>query len=142
MDYTVIGDGVNLSARLESATKEYGCDIILSESTYELCRDRIWVRELDRIRPKGKSQPVSIYELIGEADMPLNDATRRLLDCYEAGRHAYINRDFRKALTYFYDAYHIKPTDQAVIAHLERSKNYLENPPSEMWDGVHTMTTK
>jgi adenylate cyclase len=142
MDYTVIGDGVNLSARLESATKEYGCDIILSESTYELCRDRIWVRELDRIRPKGKSQPVSIYELIGEADMPLNDATRRLLDCYEAGRHAYINRDFRKALTYFYEAYHIKPTDQAVIAHLERSKNYLENPPSEMWDGVHTMTTK
>jgi adenylate cyclase len=142
MDYTVIGDGVNLSARLESATKEYGCDIILSESTYNLCSDRIWVRELDRIRPKGKSQPVSIYELIGEIDIPLNDATRRLLDCYEAGRHAYINRDFRKALTYFYDAYQIKPSDQAVIAHLERSKNYLENPPPDAWDGVHTMTTK
>ncbi len=142
MDYTVIGDGVNLSARLESATKDYGCDVILSESTYNLCRDRIWVRELDRIRPKGKSQPVSIYELIGEVDIPLNDATRRLLDCYEAGRHAYINRDFRKALTYFYDAYQIKPSDQAVLAHLERSKNYLENPPPEAWDGVHTMTTK
>lgn len=142
MDYTVIGDGVNLSARLEGATKEYGCDIILSESTYNLCRDRIWVRELDRIRPKGKSQPVSIYELIGEVETPLNDATRKLLDYYEAGRHAYINRDFRKALTHFSAAYHIKPTDQAVIAHLERSQNYLENPPPEYWDGVHTMTTK
>jgi adenylate cyclase len=64
------------------------------------------------------------------------------LDCYEAGRHAYINRDFRKALTYFYDAYQIKPSDQAVLAHLERSKNYLENPPPDAWDGVHTMTTK
>ncbi|CAA9210776.1 Adenylate cyclase [uncultured Coleofasciculus sp.] len=142
MDYTVIGDGVNLSARLEGATKEYGCDIILSESTYNLCRDRIWVRELDRIRPKGKSQPVSIYELIGEVDVPLNDATRRLLDFYEAGRNAYINRDFHKAISYFGEAYQIKPTDQAIIAHLQRSKNYLENPPPPYWDGVHTMTTK
>ncbi|HBL12564.1 MAG TPA: adenylate/guanylate cyclase domain-containing protein, partial [Cyanobacteria bacterium UBA11162] len=66
MDYTVIGDGVNLSARLESVTKEYGCDIILSEFTYNLCRDRIWVRELDKIRVKGKHQAVSIYELIGD----------------------------------------------------------------------------
>jgi adenylate cyclase len=142
MDYTVIGDGVNLSARLESATKEYGCDIILSEYTYNLCRDRIWVRELDKIRVKGKNQAVSIYELIDDADMPLNDLTKRFLDFYEAGRHAYINRDFQKALTYFHEAHSLKPKDQAVITHLERATNYLENPPADFWDGVHTMTTK
>jgi adenylate cyclase len=142
MDYTVIGDGVNLSARLESATKEYGCDIILSEYTYNLCRDRIWARELDKIRVKGKNQAVSIYELIGEADVPLNEKTKTFLHLYEEGRHAYLNRDFRKALTYFENAYHLKPTDLAVIAHLERAKNYLDNPPPDSWNGVHMMTTK
>jgi adenylate cyclase len=142
MDYTVIGDGVNLSARLESATKEYGCDIILSEYTYTLCRDRIWVRELDKIRVKGKNQAVSIYELIGESDIPLNDTTRRFLDFYATGRDAYINRDFQKAIACFDEAHKLRSNDQAVIIHLERAKNYLHNPPPEGWDGVHTMTTK
>lgn len=142
MDYTVIGDGVNLSARLESVTKEYGCDIILSEFTYDLCRDRIWVRELDKIRVKGKNQAVSIYELIGENDMPINDSTKKFLDLYAAGRQAYINRDFAQGITYFDEARQLKPTDQPVLIHLERSKKYLQNPPPEFWDGVHTMTTK
>lgn len=143
MDYTVIGDGVNLSARLESATKEYGCDIILSESTYNLCCDHIWVRELDRIRVKGKNQAVKIYELIGESDMPLNDKAKRFLDLYEAGRGAYLKRDFYKALSYFEQAYPLRPpTDQAVVIHLERAKYYRDNPPPEGWDGVHTLTTK
>jgi adenylate cyclase len=142
MDYTVIGDGVNLSARLESATKEYGCDIILSEYTYNLCRDRIWVRELDRIRVKGKNQAVSIYELIGETDTPLNTLSRRFLDLYQAGRQAYLNRDFQKAIALFEEAYPLKPSsDQAVLIHLERSKYYRDNPPPDVWDGVHTMTT-
>jgi adenylate cyclase len=142
MDYTVIGDGVNLSARLESATKEYGCDIILSEYTYNLCRDRICVRELDRIRVKGKNQAVSIYELIGEVDMHLNDRKKTFLDLYAAGRHAYLSRDFQKAIAYFSDASQLQPTDQAVSAHLDRAKSYLNQPPPEFWDGVHIMTTK
>lgn len=142
MDYTVIGDGVNLSARLESATKEYGCDIILSEYTYNLCRDRIWVRELDRIRVKGKNQAVSIYELIGESDTPLNTLARRFLDLYQAGREAYLNRDFNKAIALFEEAYPLKPpSDQAVLIHLQRSQYYRDNPPPDIWDGVHTMTT-
>jgi len=142
MDYTVIGDAVNLSARLESVTKEYGCDIILSEFTYNLCSDRIWVRELDKIRVKGKTQAVSIYELIGTTDMPLNDITKRSLELYEAGRCAYLNRDFQKAIAYFTQIHQLKPSDKAVLTQLERSNIYLENPPSDDWDGVYTMTTK
>lgn len=142
MDYTVIGDGVNLSARLESVTKEYGCDIILSEFTYNLCRDRIWVRELDKIRVKGKNQAVSIYELIGEINTPLNDKTKQFLDLYAHGRQAYINRDFAQAITHFESARQLKSNDQPVLIHLERAKNYIDNPPPDFWDGVHTMTTK
>lgn len=142
MDYTVIGDAVNLSARLESVTKEYGCDIILSEFTYNLCREHIWVRELDKIRVKGKTQAVSIYELIGTTDMPLNENTKRSLELYEAGRRAYLNRDFQEAIAYFAKTLQLKPSDKAIITQLERSRKYLEHPPSDDWDGVYTMTTK
>ncbi|NEP25675.1 adenylate/guanylate cyclase domain-containing protein [Moorena sp. SIO3I6] len=142
MDYTVIGDGVNLSARLESVTKEYGCDIILSEYTYNLCRDRIVVRELDQIRVKGKNQAVRIYELIGKTDVSLSDNRKRFLDLYQAGRNAYIKRDFQQALKYFTDALEIQPNDRPVKLHINRAKNYCDHPPDDSWDGVYTMTTK
>ena len=141
MDYTVIGDGVNLSARLESVTKEYGCDIILSEFTYELCRDRIWVRELDKIRVKGKNEAVSIYELVGDRQEALEAQTAEFLELYSAGRSAYVNREFRQAIQHFRAARQLQ-FDRAVEVHLERAGFYLTNPPPLTWDGVHTMTTK
>jgi adenylate cyclase len=142
MDYTVIGDGVNLSSRLESVTKEYGCDIILSQYTYELCSDKIWVRELDIIRVKGKNQAVNIYELIGDRRQPLDGKKIKILELYEAGRHAYLARDFKKALVYFTQIQDIDQTDRVVAVYLERCFNYLKNPPPETWDGVHIMTSK
>lgn len=142
MDYTVIGDGVNLSSRLESVTKEYGCDIILSEYTYDLCRDRIRVRELDKIRVKGKTTAVNIYELISDMDTPIDSTMEKFLDLYHLGRKAYMAMNFPQAIAYFLDAQQLQPNDQAVNIHLERANFYLENPPSQPWDGVHTMTSK
>lgn len=142
MDYTVIGDGVNLSSRLEGVTKEYACDIILSEYTYKLCCDRIWVRELDKIRVKGKHEAVKIYELIGNRNHPLDDSMQEFLAHYQVGREAYLARDFQRAITNFELAQKIRACDQAVTIHLERSHKYLIDPPPESWDGVHTMTTK
>jgi len=142
MDYTVIGDGVNLSSRLESVTKEYGCDIVLSEFTYELCRERIWVRELDKIRVKGKNRPVSIFELIGDRHEALPSQSEDFLDLYIAGRTAYTKMEFQQALKYFSAAQELRETDQAVEVHLRRIEDYLRNPPPEDWDGVHTMTSK
>ncbi|GAX44516.1 adenylate cyclase [Tolypothrix sp. NIES-4075] len=142
MDYTVIGDGVNLSSRLEGVTKEYGCDIILSEFTYHLCSHRIWVRELDRIRVKGKHQAVNIYELIGDRSTPLNNTTHEFLSHYHAGRAAYLSRHFKEAIACFQAAKRIRPTDQAVNIHLERARNYQQTPPPTSWDGVWTMVAK
>ena len=142
MDYTVIGDGVNLSSRLEQITKQYGCDIVLSEFTYELCPDSIWVRELDKVRVKGKQQGVSIYELIGDRSLPLTPKTLQFLTLYKKGRLAYLNRDFQEAITYFQNAGEIRPSDRAVEIYIERSLNYLKNPPPKNWDGIFTMTTK
>ncbi|MBD2165301.1 GAF domain-containing protein [Calothrix membranacea FACHB-236] len=142
MDYTVIGDGVNLSSRLEAVTKEYGCDIILSEFTYQLCSDRIWTRQLDKIRVKGKYQAVNIYELIGDRTQPLDDATQEFLFYYQSGRMAYLARNFTRAIACFEAAKNLRPQDQAVNIHLERSYNYQKTPPHDSWDGVWTMTNK
>ncbi|WP_413174144.1 GAF domain-containing protein [Anabaena azotica] len=142
MDYTVIGDGVNLSSRLEGVTKEYGCDIILSEFTYNLCGDRLWVRQLDRIRVKGKHQAVDIYELIGDRTTPLDANTQEFLYHYDAGRAAYVSRNFTQAIASLEIAKRIRPTDQAVHTHLERAYNYQKTPPPTSWDGVWTMVTK
>ncbi|WP_445634988.1 Adenylate cyclase [Nostoc sp. DSM 114161] len=142
MDYTVIGDGVNLSSRLEGVTKEYGCDILLSEFTYQLCSDRIWVRQLDRIRVKGKHQAVDIYELIGDRTTPLDANTQEFLFHYHTGRSAYLSRNFSQAIACFEAAKRIKPKDQPVNIHLERACNYQQTPPPESWDGVWTMIAK
>ncbi|MDZ7951005.1 GAF domain-containing protein [Nostoc sp. DedQUE09] len=142
MDYTVIGDGVNLSSRLEAVTKDYGCDIILSEFTYQLCNDRIWVRQLDKIRVKGKHQAVNIYELIGDRNTPLDANTQEFLFHYHTGRDAYLSRNFSQAIASFESAKSIQPQDQAVDIHLERARNYQQTPPPESWDGIWTMLTK
>jgi adenylate cyclase len=142
MDYTVIGDGVNLSSRLEGVTKEYGCDIILSEFTYNLCSDRILVRQLDRIRVKGKHQAVDIYELISDRSTPLDAKTEEFLYHYDAGRAAYVSQNFTKAIACFEKAKDIRLHDQAVNTHLERAYNYKKTPPPKSWDGVWTMTEK
>ena len=142
MDYTVIGDGVNLSARLESITKQYGCDIVLSEHTYELCREQVWVRELDLIRVKGKLKPVKIYELISDRASPISESMLTFLELYRKGREAYKAREFHLAISLFDKAQAIEPHDQAVSIHLERAQSYIQRPPAEDWDGVHVMTTK
>lgn len=142
MDYTVIGDAVNLSSRLEQLTKEYGCDIILSEFTYSLCSDRIWVRELDKVRVKGQNQPVGIYELLQSSSEPIDGETQRFLELYKNGRDAYIARNFQQAINFFEAALTIRQNDKPVEVHIERSLNYLKVSPPDDWDGVHTMVRK
>ena len=142
MDYTVIGDGVNLSSRLEGVTKEYGCDIIISEFTYNLCSDRLWVRQLDKIRVKGKHQSVNIYQLISDRSTPLDANTQEFLHHYHAGRNAYVSRDFTQAISCFKSAQAIEPKDKAVKIHLERAYEYQQIPPPNSWDGVWTMSAK
>ena len=143
MEYTVIGDGVNLSSRLEGVTKQYGCDIVMSEHTYERCRDLVWVRELDLTRVKGKTKPVKIYELIGNRQSyELDQQTQDFLDLYHQGRKAYTSQKFTRALDIFTRAKVMRPHDKAVAVHIARIHSYMENPPPKDWDGVYVMTTK
>jgi adenylate cyclase len=142
MDYTVIGDGVDISSRLEGITKEYGCDIILSEYTYQFCQEMVWVRELDRVCVKGKTKPIRIYELIGERSQALNALTADFIGLYQLGRNAYVSRDFAKATQWFKEAQRLKPHDRSVQIHLNRIQYWLANPPAEDWDGVYVLANK
>lgn len=147
MDYTVIGDGVDISSRLEGVTKQYGdlehsCNIILSEFTYHYCKDFVWARELDRIRVKGKVKPISIYELIGDRATPLSDELYDFLDAYNMGQQAYRDRRFQDAIRFFEKAKRLRPNDRTLELHLERAHSFVLTPPPANWDGVHTLTMK
>jgi adenylate cyclase len=145
MEFTAIGDGVNLCARLESASKQYGTDIIISEYTYAACKDRVWVRELDRIRVKGKNKAVSVYELVGLQTETIPDIKKQQIDLYREGREHYLNRRFTKALAAFGSILEdIDNKDKSSELHLQRINHWLSNPPTdETWqEGIWTMTEK
>jgi adenylate cyclase len=99
-------------------------------------------RELDKTRVKGKTQAVSIYELIGLAGDRVDSDLDRFLELYHCGRKAYSQRHFRKALDYFLAARELHPQDRGTLLHIQRSQNYLSSPPPESWDGIYTMTAK
>ncbi len=143
MEFTAIGDGVNLGSRLEGASKLYGTDIVISETTFRPCCDRVWARELDYIRVKGKNRPVAIYELVGLQGEPLSDAWKRKIEVYQQGRNFYLARQFRKAMNEFaLVVEELDKKDKASLLHLDRCQYWLQNAPAEDWDGSWTMTEK
>jgi adenylate cyclase len=142
MEFTAIGDGVNLGSRLESASKIYGTDIIISGRTYKPCASRIRARELDYIRVKGKDQPVEVYELIGYQDDVISDKQQRLIDHYHKGRDYFKKRDFPMAMAEFGQVLSLDKENKAANLHLDRCQKCLQEPPKDDWDGSWTLTEK
>jgi adenylate cyclase len=143
MEFTAIGDGVNLGSRLEGASKQYGTDIIISESTYRPCCDRIWARELDYIKVKGKTKPVSIYELVGLRSDPLSAEQEQKIQHYQQGLVYCRERKFRKALNEFAIILEdIDNQDKATLLYMDRCQYWLQNHPAEDWDGSWALTEK
>lgn len=141
-DYTVMGDDVNLASRLEGANKQYGTRIMISESTYILAGDRLLVRVLDTIRVKGKTKPTKVFELIGRKDDPESIDRMQKLKHYFKGLNEYNSRNFEKALAHFDLSIQQLPDDRPSWTYFERCQFYLNNPPSEDWDGVFELKTK
>jgi adenylate cyclase len=141
LSYTVIGDEVNLGARLEAANKYYGTYTMISERTYELARDHIEARELDMIRVVGKEKPVKVYELIDrKGEIP--EAKREVLKLYEDGLRMYRKKEWHKAKAMFQKALSKDPHDGPSLTYIESCKIYAQDPPPENWDGVYTLTAK
>ncbi len=139
--YTVMGDTVNLSSRLESGGKQYGVRILISEQTYQMAADAIDVREIDSIRVMGKTEPARVYELLGRRGSI--DATRASLrDRYQEGLAEYRAARWEAAEQAFQHCLTIDPADVPSRLFAERSAHFRSAPPDATWDGVWTLTHK
>ena len=138
-DYTIIGDSVNLASRLEGLCKPYGCKIIISESTLQQAKQDYVIRKLDKVRVKGKKEPISIFEVLAEGK-PQGELVEELQD-YELALAAYLKAEFQDAKVLFDHLVNSHENNTLYSLYSERSQFYIENPPSE-FDGVFTFTTK
>lgn len=141
MDYTMMGDSVNLAARLEGANKFYKNHSMISESTYEQAKDNIDVRELDTIRVVGKKEPVTVYDVIerkGQTTGPMAD----VVPIYLQGLQKYKEMDFVAAKQLFEKALTILEADGPSLTYVDRCQHFIDNPPPADWDRVWTHTEK
>lgn len=160
--YTVLGDAVNLGARLESLTKQYGAGILVAQRTVEATDQWIEYRELDRVQVKGKAQAVAIFEPLGRRDplpapsegkpepalrewatipsaTPRQRARAALSDRFLAH---YYQQEWEPALTVVADMEKVGESPALVGLYRERVAHYQANPPPDDWDGAFRFTTK
>lgn len=140
--YGALGDNVNLGSRLEGLNGQYGTEIMIGENTEALVRDQFHLRELDSVRVKGKARGVRVFQLLGEADQPLEASLEALLPAYARALKAYRSQRFEDARRHFQAVQEIDPGDGPTRVMLERCELYLASPPGEDWDGVFTATKK
>lgn len=142
MDYTVIGDGVNLAARLESASKQYCAGLLISEFTRERLKGTYRLREVDSVVVKGKTEPVKIHEVLDfytEEEFP---NVHDVVATFQRARHHYLSQHFDDAIAAFQDVLALNPNDGLAELYIERSEFMKANPPGADWDGVWTLTSK
>ena len=140
MDFTSIGDTVNLAARLEGANKAYGSKSIITEAVFEKLKDSFVCRELDFIKVKGKNEPVRIYEIL-QTKAAAVDKLFEIKDLFEKGLDAYRKKNWDKAEEMFHLCSE-KYQDMPSIVFLDRIQHFKNNPPPKNWDGVFVMNVK
>ena len=138
MDYTVIGDNVNLASRLEGLTKQYHQGIIISESLHERVKDKVPCRLLDLVTVKGKTKGVKIYGVQRAREA----AEREAWQMNDAAMAAYQNRRFAEAAKMFEEVGRRLPGDYPSSQLRARSLQFVKEPPPAEWDGAEVMKTK
>jgi len=142
MDYTIIGDGVNLAARLESACKQYAAKILISEFTQKKLRGTYRMREIDLVVVKGKTQPVAVFEVL---DYHTEQTFPNLMDVvshFRDGIAKYRRGEFDLAIKAFEQALGFNPQDTLSQIYIDRCELLQQHPPEGVWDGVWRMEGK
>ena len=146
MNYTMMGDTVNIAARLEASAKQYGVYIQVAENTYKKVKDQFEWRNLDYVQVKGKNVPVKVYELLAEKGK-LKENDVELVKKYEEGLTFYNKQEWDKALKKFEqskeleDMFPTRPTSPSHM-YIMRCNHLKENPPGADWNGVWKLTAK
>ncbi len=146
LNYTMIGDTVNLASRLEGVNKAYGSWIMCSDDTWNMAdsgahKGAIAAKRLDRVRVVGRSTPVQLYSIVGFS----NELTREQseeIDIFHAALDKYLARDFVNAGKLFMQANSMGAGDPIALVFADRCKNFIENGVADDWDGVINMTSK
>ncbi len=146
MNYTMMGDTVNLAARLEASAKQYGIYIQVADESYKACKDKFIWRDLDYVVVMGKTEPAQVFELISEAEnMP--SGYDKILPAYHEALKLYRNQDWEKAIEAFKasdaleDMFPGRKTNPSRI-YIPRCEHYRDNPPGDDWDGSWALTKK
>ena len=142
MDYTIMGNSVNLAARLEGVNKQYETWILTTDSTKDRAGGGILWRKLDRVRVVGITEPVRLYEIVDEASEAA-PAVREELEQFAEGLALFEAREWEKAKSAFRACLSIRGESSgpgAVFA--RRCEKYLTTPPPENWDGVYNLSEK
>ena len=142
MDYTMIGDGVNLAARLESACKQYSARILISEFTRAKLKGTYRMRDIDLVVVKGKTEPVGVVEVL---DYHTDETYPNLMDNVNYFNEAvkqYRGANWDKAIINFEEAMKANPSDKLAQTYIDRCELLKAEPPEGEWDGVWVMTSK
>ena len=146
MNYTMMGDTVNLAARLESLAKQYGIYNFVGENTFEATKDDFIYRFIDFVMVKGKHIPVKVYELISTKENG-DDNIKKLIEKFDQGIEFYHNQEWDLAINSFKESEELEDhfvsrntTPSAVF--IDRCIHFKDSPPPKEWDGVWAMTTK
>lgn len=143
LDYTVIGDNVNLSSRIEGLTKYYGCSILISQYTYEKLplksiEDSFCFREIDNVMVKGKSESIRIFEVQNFDTEQERVELIKNKKAFEKGMALYRQKKYKEAFPYF----KYLNDDGPSKVYMDRCRLYVKNPPGSAWNGTHVMDTK
>jgi adenylate cyclase len=136
LNFTALGNGVNVASRLESLNKQYGTTILVSENVYKAAQEDFVFRFLDFVVVKGETQGISVYELIGRKAE--KSEMNPIIAKYEEAFQAYRNRRFAEAMDLLKDQLHDGPS-RTLHA---RCSDFLQNPPPASWDGLYIFTVK
>lgn len=140
-DYTAIGDTVNTASRLEGVNKQFGTNIIISQTTYEQAKSFVEVRELDAIRVKGRTKPISIYELMAKKGA-ISAQEEKKRASFAEGLKLYRKKAFKEAEEIFKSILIDNPDDGPSQTYVSRCQSLAGETLPEDWDGVFTLTTK
>jgi adenylate cyclase len=142
MDYTIIGDGVNVASRLEGACKHYGARILLSERTQAKLRGVYRLREVDRVIVKGKTEPVAVFECLDYHDSTSFPNLMETVGAFNEGLVHYRAASFETARDWFERALKANPDDRLAGLYRDKARMLVDSPPPPGWDGTSVLLEK